>query len=326
MRPSASAWRNSRRYAIDYKIRRGLYSPHSSISFNIGDFSRKRLIGQRFRGLYRKLACILHSVPQRGRGSSPHSTVKAKPERRIRRMEKPDFDVVILGAGPVGSALALALARKAIDPSRIALLGSSVPQATPAGGGLSATAGVDPRCLALNHGSRIFLETLQAWPEDCAVIRHVHVSQRQRLGRVVIDSDDLNVPRLGDVVRYDDLLASLQTALAASGVTCIAGRALPRMVGDVVECRYDAGRLTAALAVQSDGARPQGLERNYGQHALLATVRVSRPMAGWAYERFTRDGPLAALPHPQGHDLYSIVWCCAPQKAEMLRGVPQCEW
>ena len=238
-------------------------------------------------------------------------------------MEKPDFDVVILGAGPVGSALALALARKALDPARIALLGPSVPSAATAGGGLSATAGVDPRCLALNHGSRVFLETLQAWPEEYAVIQHVHVSQRRRLGRVIIDSADLDVPRLGDVVRYDDLQGSLQKALAASGVTCIAGRAVPRLVGDVIECRHENGRITAGLAVQSDGARPQGLERHYGQHAVLATVRVSRPMAGWAYERFTQDGPLAALPHPQGHDLYSIVWCCGPEKAEMLRGVPQ---
>lgn len=241
-------------------------------------------------------------------------------------METPDFDIVILGAGPAGSALALALARKARDPARIALLGPARPSLPPAGTGSAASAGVDPRCLALNHGSRVFLEALGAWPRIAADILHVHVSQRHRLGRVIIDHADLDVPRLGDVVRYDDLLDALHGALLASGVTRIDGRALPRLCGDHVECRHEGGVSTARLAVQSDGARPVGVERHYGQHALLANVRASRPQPGWAYERFTRTGPLAVLPHPQGADIYSVVWCCGPDQAEELRAIPAAEF
>lgn len=237
-------------------------------------------------------------------------------------MDTPDFDIVILGAGPAGSALALALARKARDPSRIALLGPARSPVPPAGTGAAASAGVDPRCLALNHGSRVFLESLGAWPTEAAEIRHVHVSQRRRLGRVVIDHAELGVPRLGDVVRYDDLLDALHRALDASGVTRIEGRALPRLCGSHVECRHEGGLTTARLAVQSDGARPVGVERHYGQHAVLANVRASRPRHGWAYERFTRNGPLAVLPHPQGDDIYSVVWCCSPERADALRGMP----
>src|SRR5690606_3904095 len=245
---------------------------------------------------------------------------------RMPRMETPDFDVVILGAGPAGGALALALARKARDPARIALLGPARAPAPPAGTGMAASAGVDPRCLALNHGSRAYLETLQAWPARVAEILRVHVSQRQHLGRVVIDHADLNVPRLGNVVRYDDLIEALDTAIAHSGVTRIEGRALPRLVGQHIECHADTGSVTARLAVQSDGVQPRGLERQYGQHAVLANVRAEQPRAGWAYERFTPSGPLAALPHPQGHDIYSVVWCCSPEQADHLRGVPSGEF
>jgi len=241
-------------------------------------------------------------------------------------MDTADFDVVILGAGPAGSALALALARKARDPSRIALLGAPRPPAPAPGSGQAASAGVDPRSLALNHGSRVFLEHLQAWPQLAADILHVHVSQRHRLGRVVIDHRDLGVPRLGNVVRYDDLLDSLQQALTHSGVSRIEARALPRLSGPGIECHYAGGMVRARLAVQSDGAQPAGLERRYGQHAVLANVRVSRPQPGWAYERFTRTGPLAALPHPQGADLYSIVWCVDPAQSETLRGLPTAEF
>lgn len=241
-------------------------------------------------------------------------------------MDTADFDLAILGAGPAGSALALALARKARDPSRIALLGAARPPAPAPGSGHSASAGVDPRCLALNHGSRVFLEHLQAWPPLAADILQVHVSQRQRLGRVVIDHNELGVPRLGNVVRYDDLLDTLRQALAQSGVTRVEARALPRLNGRGIECHHAGGVITARLAVQSDGAQPAGLERHYGQHAVLANVRASRPQRGWAYERFTRTGPLAALPHPQGPDLYSIVWCCSPEQAETLRGLPASEF
>src|SRR5690606_25356229 len=65
-------------------------------------------------------------------------------------METPEFDIVISGAGPVGSALALLLAKAAPRPERIALAGRNF-----ASGGDSAkdVAG-DPRTLAMNHGSR----------------------------------------------------------------------------------------------------------------------------------------------------------------------------
>ena len=54
---------------------------------------------------------------------------------------------------------------------------------------------------------------------------------------------------------------------------------------------------TAALAIQSDGLRPNQLTREYNQYALLATVQSSQSKTAWAYERFTEFGPLALLPH-----------------------------
>ncbi|MGP1614916.1 MAG: monooxygenase, partial [Pollutimonas bauzanensis] len=96
-------------------------------------------------------------------------------------MDAPTYDIAISGAGPVGSALALILAAKSPDPRRIALIGrhaAALPGAAPA-----AQAPPDPRTLALNHGSRVLLEQLGAWPGASASIDVVHVSQRGRLGR-----------------------------------------------------------------------------------------------------------------------------------------------
>ncbi|UYO92872.1 FAD-dependent monooxygenase [Pollutimonas sp. M17] len=235
-------------------------------------------------------------------------------------MDMPTYDIAISGAGPAGSALALALARKSPRPERIALIGrrfaaSRGPAAEKAG------MAIDPRTLALNHGSRILLEQLAAWPAASADIRTVHVSQAGRLGRSLIRYDELGVPRLGSVVGYDDLLYSLHAALLDSGVSLIEATPTQTLAAGQVEFDLGSSRLRSALAVQSDGIRPQGIERRYRQSAVLATVRALRPRQAWAFERFTRNGPLAILPHPHGDDLYGVVWCCPPAEAERIRSL-----
>lgn len=227
-------------------------------------------------------------------------------------MTQPAYDIAILGAGPVGQALALLLARLAPQPGRIALLqGDAAAPRDPA---------ADPRVLALNHGSRVLLASLQAWPARTADIRHVHVSQRGRLGRTVIDHRDFGVPALGHTVGYAALHARLHERVAASGVTVLSGP--PARVtahdGGAVQIQQGDQRIACAVAVQCDGAGGQDVHREYGQHAVLTSARASLPRPGWAWERFTREGPLALLPHPSLPDTYSVVWCCAPARAAEL--------
>lgn len=229
-------------------------------------------------------------------------------------METPEFDIVISGAGPVGSALALLLARTARKPQRIALL-----RRKPAPGEQGAEpVADDPRALAMNHGSRALLEPLGAWPDQAAEITTVHVSQRGRLGRTLITHDELAVPRLGSVVAYPALHRSLLDALGRSGVSLL--EAAPEAPGSQSSWHSADGRpVHARLRVRSDGSPPAGIRRSYDQNAVLATVRADRPRPGWAYERFTNQGPLAILPHPAGGALYALVWCCSPARAQALQ-------
>lgn len=226
-------------------------------------------------------------------------------------MTTPAYDIAIVGTGPVGCALALSLARRAPDPARIVLLG---PAPAPRTEGQV----IDPRTLALNHGSRTLLESLGAWPARAAEIHTVHVSQAGHLGRTVIDRRDLDVPRLGCVVSYDEVLAALHAAAGASGVQRMFDRPGRPQPGRPVRLPVGAATIEARAVLISDGERPQGLRREYGQHAVLCTIQAARPQPGRAFERFTRDGPLALLPHPDGAGLYSLVWCVPPQRADAL--------
>lgn len=233
-------------------------------------------------------------------------------------MQTMTHDIIINGAGPTGSTLALMLAKKSRHPERIALVGQAARR--DANSLASGPATPDPRTLALNYGSRVLLEQLQAWPETFADIHTVHVSQRGRLGRTLIDRRDLDVPYLGSVVSYHGLLTSLHVTLRASGVDLIEQATTPISLSDRhVVCDVPEKTLRAPVAVQSDGRQPHGLQRHYHQDALLATVQATLPAQNWAYERFTRQGPLALLPHPENTGIFAVVWCCPPDHAHYLK-------
>lgn len=210
--------------------------------------------------------------------------------------------VAIVGAGPVGLALALMLHRAGID--------CEIVDARPAG-----AVGDDHRVLALSHGSRQILERLGAWgPVDATPITTIHVSQQGRLGRTLIRAEEAGVPALGHVAEAGRVGLALAHACAAAGVKLHHDM---RVTGSetahdhvVLHCASAQGEQTlraqlAAWAEGALGAGPGVVRRDYGQRAIVASVRTRQPAAGVAYERFTTQGPVALLPQGDG---YAAVW------------------
>ena len=240
-----------------------------------------------------------------------------------------DFDVTIVGAGPVGLALAGWLARRsATQALKIALVDAREPEDSIA----------DPRAIAVSHGSRTILEPLR-WPADATAIQRIHVSQRGHFGRTLIDHREHGLPALGYVLRYGSIVHGLAAAVHSSDVhwfrsTC-AGT--PEQTHDGVSLPIETAGVTRHLrtrilvnaegglfgdqkngnAVESQAdAKTQIASRDYGQTALVGTVTVSAPQPHVAWERFTEQGPIALLPMGgvRGAE-YALVWCCSPDEA-----------
>ncbi|MDO8206777.1 MAG: FAD-dependent oxidoreductase [Gallionella sp.] len=239
-------------------------------------------------------------------------------------MNDSNYDIVIIGGGPVGAALALALKDSRL---KVCLL-----EARPA-----KTASVDARALALSYGSRLLLERLGVWSQmqDVSAIRTIHISQKQSFGRAVLRSTELQVPELGYVLPYpalqDALTGALQHPLSpvpspteGRGVRVIYGASVTHLAGAadhaVIAYQQDGleHTLHARLAVVADGGKLLAelyppIVRDYGQSALITHVTCAAPKVATAFERFTPQGPVALLPYKDG---YEIVWTAPHQRVE----------
>lgn len=216
-------------------------------------------------------------------------------------------DVVIVGGGPVGSALALALALTDAD-LRVVVLESRAR-------GVAVT---DPRPLALSYGSRLMLERLGVWDALGAStpIAAIHVSQQGGFGRVAMRASEAGVPALGYVVEYARLQSAFDRALEARGDDIIRGVDVTDIRNDheavSVGYRERGGEALHAVAARivavADGGAVRGAPAkltDYRQCAVVAMVKSELPHGNAAYERFTPHGPLALLPCD---DDLALVW------------------
>ena len=116
-------------------------------------------------------------------------------------------EIAILGAGPTGLALALALHD---GPWQITVFDGSP---APTGTG-------DPRALALSEGSRQLLTRSGVWPAATA-IRSIQISQLGGQACPTLYADALGLTALGHVARYGDLQRALRQRAEALGITIL---------------------------------------------------------------------------------------------------------
>jgi 2-octaprenyl-6-methoxyphenol hydroxylase len=258
-----------------------------------------------------------------------------------------DYDIIVAGAGMVGSCLALALARLpvrilVVDPMAPmgAVLPDGMPERRPGQEARERPAGVpgesnfDARVTALANGSQRIFQALDLWSAlepHVQPINTIHVSNRGSFGIARIRASEEGVAALGYTIENQHLQRVLLADRSrwpdaqwhhATRVTDVYRH------DDRVEVTLsdDAGSavVTARLLVAADGSRSSlraalgatVTEHDYGQTAIVANCTTQVSHGGVAYERFTATGALAMLPLPGGRS--GLIWTLPSAESAQL--------
>jgi len=230
--------------------------------------------------------------------------------------KRADYDVIILGAGPVGLALAAGLARERLA---VALLEKSALSSFDAPVGAEDW---DSRIYAISPGSAEFLRAVGAWQrlpsERLAAIEMMDV-RGDGDGAIAFSAYELGERALAWIVENRELSSALvESVRRADGIDVLAPCEPTGLAwrNDTALLTLSDGRtLSARLLVGADGVRSwvrreAGIAREprpYGQTAVVANFTIEQAHRGRAFQWF-RDGEgvLAWLPLP-GRRI-SIVW------------------
>lgn len=237
-------------------------------------------------------------------------------------------DLIIVGAGMVGSALALALKDSGLD---ILLIDGSPLSVKP----FDAEAAFEPRVSALSAASQRILDRLGAWPgvvaRRASPYGEMQVWDGTGTGAIHFSAASVHADVLGHIVENRVVQDALLEPLHDSGIGLMPNARLEHLRhsgDDWLLTLVDGRQLRAPLVIAADGAnsavrRLAGCatrEWDYLHHAIVTSVRCEQPHRRTAWQRFTDDGPLAFLPLDRQGDEHwcSIVWSVTPEEAERL--------
>ena len=242
-------------------------------------------------------------------------------------------DLLIVGAGMVGSALALALQGSGLE---VLLIDGSPLNVKP----FDPQAPFEPRVSALSAASQRILERLGAWDgiahRRASPYNQMHVWDGSGTGQIHFSAASVHAEVLGHIVENRVVQDALLERLHACDLGLLANARLEQMRrsgDDWLLTLADGRTLRAPLVIAADGAhsavrRLTGCatrEWDYLHHAIVTSVRSSKAHQMTAWQRFTDTGPLAFLPLTRDgqQDWCSIVWSTTPSEAERLMALDE---
>lgn len=226
----------------------------------------------------------------------------------------PKFDVIVVGAGLIGAATALTLAKQ--DSALKVALVERAPES-------DFPAHINQRVVALGSVACAVLKRVGVFERLDESTAHaytrMHVWEEHSEGELNFDAGELNVRELGYMVDAAACTYFLQKA-ATSGdyenLTTFFNSELQELDNSSEGVRLfgDFGRLDARLIIGADGgdswvrrqAKLFAHAYSYQQQGIVANIKTALSHQNCAWQRFLDSGPVAVLPLKDNHA--SIVW------------------
>jgi len=229
-------------------------------------------------------------------------------------------DIVIVGAGMIGLAMALSLVQQGFQ---VTLLDAK---------SINENLGNKPydlRVSAITPKSAMLFKQLNVWEQ----IKQARVSAYQKMfvydseGNIGFDADDVQRNELGWIIENSVIQTALYQALQTKANIIIPAKIehinLDDNGAEILIAGDDA--IKCDLLIAADGANSWVRQYfdmdikswSYEQNAIVANVRCEKGHQNTAWQRFLSSGTLAFLPLNE-IDLCSIVWSCETAVAEQL--------
>ena len=221
-------------------------------------------------------------------------------------------DITIIGGGMVGLTLALMLAQEL--PTRQIVLIEKNHSLPLVNASQRYQPSFDARSTAISAGSVDVFKHLGIWThlaQHATEITEVHVSDKGHLGRTRYQKKSSRHTGLGYVLENAWLGRQLLNAVCNCNNIQIIDEATVKTLNFGVNCaeiqikqNQNLRYLQSQLAILADGANSplannlgiQTTNHNYQQYAIIANVQFEKSHDGRAFERFTKEGPMALLP------------------------------
>lgn len=264
-----------------------------------------------------------------------------------------EYDVIIVGAGTIGLALALGLAKQSLSvaivdkgnaPNNSVFMPSAAPLGTTEVNNVAddksrANTGTEfsSRVSAISAASETLFKRLDAWKYIARMQAYTHMKvwDKDGFGSIAFDKS----PALGHIIENHVLNQALYQCVQRQGkVNCLFNYDIVNMQSHESNAQISLQRassqshtavspytLHAKLLVGADGANSQvrksfGFEHtfwDYDHSAIVANVSTEKPHNNTAMQAFCAHGPLAFLPLPDSHQC-SIVFSQQTEQARKL--------
>jgi 2-octaprenyl-6-methoxyphenol hydroxylase len=216
-------------------------------------------------------------------------------------------DILIIGGGLIGATFFLAI--KALGYSALLVEAHAFED--------SLKPDFDARSLALSPASVRILNTLNIWPilqPHATPIETIHVSQASHFGATRLTGSEKSP--LGYVIEMQAISLALHQLLPKEEVLANATMTQFDLNTKTATIETKDGPLTieTKLLVAADGTHSkvrqsmqmQALTKSYNQQAVIANIQLERAHNHAAFERFTKDGPIALL--PMSEQRAALIW------------------